>query len=111
MLFNIAIKNLIGAGIRTWLNVFVTSVSIFMIIFSSGMYTGMRQHAMNVSIDTEIAGENLRKLNETVEYSPEKMTPMGRLGKPVEVANAVLFLASDEASYISGHTLSVAGGR
>ena len=56
MLFNIAIKNLIGAGIRTWLNVFVTSVSIFMIIFSSGMYTGMRQHAMNVSIATEIAG-------------------------------------------------------
>ena len=39
MLFNIAIKNLVGAGIRTWLNVFVTSVSIFMIIFSSGMYT------------------------------------------------------------------------
>lgn len=62
-------------------------------------------------IDTEIAGENLRKLNETVEYSPEKMTPLGRLGKPIEVANAVLFLASDEASYISGHTLSVAGGR
>ena len=64
-----------------------------------------------VPIDTEIAGENLRKLNETVEYSPEKMTPLGRLGKPIEVANAVLFLASDEASYISGHTLSVAGGR
>ena len=56
MLFNIAIKNLVGAGIRTWLNVFVTSVSIFMIIFSSGMYTGMKQHAMNVSIYTEIAG-------------------------------------------------------
>jgi len=56
MLFNIAIKNLVGAGIRTWLNVFVTSVSIFMIIFSSGMYTGMKQHAMNVSIETEIAG-------------------------------------------------------
>ncbi len=56
MLFNVAIKNLLGAGIRTWLNVFVTSVSIFMIIFSSGMYSGMREHAMNVSIDTEIAG-------------------------------------------------------
>ncbi len=56
MMFNIAIKNLLGAGIRTWLNVFVTSVSIFMIIFSSGMYSGMREHAMNVSIDTEIAG-------------------------------------------------------
>ena len=56
MLLSIAIKNLIGAGIRTWLNVFVTSVSIFMIIFSSGMYTGMKEHAKNVSIDTEIAG-------------------------------------------------------
>ena len=56
MIFNIAIKNLLGAGIRTWLNVFVTSVSIFMIIFSSGMYSGMMEHAMNVSIDTEIAG-------------------------------------------------------
>jgi ABC-type lipoprotein release transport system permease subunit len=55
MLFNLAIKNLVGAGIRTWLNVFVTSVSIFMIIFISGMYTGMREHAMKISIDTEIA--------------------------------------------------------
>ncbi len=35
---------------------------------------------------------------------------MGRLGKPVEVANAALFLASDEASYITGHSLVVDGG-
>jgi NAD(P)-dependent dehydrogenase (short-subunit alcohol dehydrogenase family) len=39
------------------------------------------------------------------------MTPMGRLGEPSEVADAVLFLATDEASYISGHTIAVAGGR
>ena len=62
-------------------------------------------------IDTERAGAHLRRLNETVEYSPNRMTPMGRLGQPIEIANAVLFLASDEASYITGHTLSVAGGR
>ena len=62
-------------------------------------------------IDTERAGANLRHLNETVDYSPNRMTPLRRLGQPSEVAAAVLFLVSDEASYITGHTLAVAGGR
>ena len=56
MLFKIAIKNLLGAKLRTWLNVFVTSLSFFMIIFFSAMYDGMREHAKQVTIDTEIAG-------------------------------------------------------
>ena len=62
-------------------------------------------------IDTERFGPGLRKLNETVEYSPNHMTPLKRLGQPIEVAHAVLFLASDEASYVTGHTLAVTGGR
>jgi 3-oxoacyl-[acyl-carrier protein] reductase len=62
-------------------------------------------------IDTERAGAMLRRLNETVEYSPNHMTPMRRLGQPAEVAEAVLFLASAEASYITGVTLPVTGGR
>lgn len=37
-------------------------------------------------------------------------TPLGRPGKPIEVAYAVLFLASDEASYITGIELKVDGG-
>ena len=62
-------------------------------------------------IDTERGGPVLRKLNETVEYSPNRMTPLRRLGLPIEIANAVLFLASEEASYITGVTLQVTGGR
>jgi 3-oxoacyl-[acyl-carrier protein] reductase len=36
--------------------------------------------------------------------------PLGRLGKPQDVAHAVLFLASDEASFITGEILDVNGG-
>jgi 3-oxoacyl-[acyl-carrier protein] reductase len=39
-----------------------------------------------------------------------KAIPLGRVGTPEDVANAVAFLASDEASYITGHVLSVNGG-
>lgn len=77
----------------------------------------LAEHRINVNavapgpIDTERFGPGLKRLNQTVEYSPDRMTPLRRLGEPIEVAHAVLFLASDEASYITGHTLAVTGGR
>lgn len=46
---------------------------------------------------------------EMLEYSHSR-TPWPRLGRPMDVANAALFLASDEASYITGENLMVDGG-
>ncbi|GAB53108.1 SDR family NAD(P)-dependent oxidoreductase [Atlantibacter hermannii] len=48
--------------------------------------------------------------NPGVEDALNNSVPMGRLGEPNEVARAVLFLASDESSFVAGHELFVDGG-
>jgi 3-oxoacyl-[acyl-carrier protein] reductase len=57
-----------------------------------------------------IATEMVKKMPEDVLKSMEQKVPVGRLGRPDEIASAYLFLASDEAAYINGTTLSVDGG-
>jgi 3-oxoacyl-[acyl-carrier protein] reductase len=49
-------------------------------------------------------------LPEDLKQTALKLIPLGRIGTPEDVANAVAFLASDEASYITGHVLNVNGG-
>lgn len=56
-----------------------------------------------------IATEMVKKMPEKVIDMMEGKTPLGRLGQPEEIANAYAFLASDEAAFISGATLSVDG--
>ena len=80
---------------------------------------------LTMSVAREVASRNITvnavspgyiETAMTNELSPEmreqmlKYVPLGRVGKDMDVANAVCFLAGDEASYITGHVLNVNGG-
>jgi 3-oxoacyl-[acyl-carrier protein] reductase len=57
-----------------------------------------------------IATTILGSIPERVLHALEEKVPLGRLGKPEEIANTFAFLASDEASYINGAVIEVSGG-
>ena len=57
-----------------------------------------------------IATDMTAALGEEILQQVRKEIPLGRLGDPQDVADAVLFLASDAASFITGHVLTVDGG-
>ena len=62
---------------------------------------------------TPMAYEDARQNGQTIEeYCAEsvKLHPIGHLGKPEDIAYAYLYLASDEASFVTGTTLAVDGG-
>jgi NAD(P)-dependent dehydrogenase (short-subunit alcohol dehydrogenase family) len=74
-----------------------------------------RNIRVNAVAPGTIRTERVRRLPEEPggsEYieAIERMHPMGRLGEPLEVAQAILFLASDDASFITGAILPVDGG-
>ena len=57
---------------------------------------------------TKIAGSAEAAQDFMAQMTPE--IPMGRVGQPEEIARCVLFLASDDAGFMTGQTISVAGG-
>lgn len=57
-----------------------------------------------------IATEMFETIDQAGKDAAIKMIPMARYGDPMDVANAMCFLASDEAAYITGQTIRVNGG-
>lgn len=63
---------------------------------------GVAPHAIETEMSAQWSEERRKEIIASI--------PLGRLGKPEDVAEAVLFLASDEASFITGEILDVNGG-
>jgi 3-oxoacyl-[acyl-carrier protein] reductase len=71
---------------------------------------GSRNITVNAVAPGLIPTDLTKDLPDDLKTASVTMIPLGRWGTPQEVANAVAFLASGEANYITGHVLSVDGG-
>ena len=85
------------------------------IAFTKTMAREMARHKINVNCispgpsNTPLF-EEIGSYNEGIAAALEKAIPFRRLAQPSDIANGVAFLASEEADYVTGQTLSVNGG-
>ncbi|MBX3440984.1 MAG: 3-oxoacyl-[acyl-carrier-protein] reductase [Planctomyces sp.] len=71
---------------------------------------GRRNITVNAVAPGFIETDMTQAVRNAAESKIKDSVPLRRLGKPEDIAGAVLFLAGDEASYITGHVLTVDGG-
>jgi 2-hydroxycyclohexanecarboxyl-CoA dehydrogenase len=86
------------------------------IAFTKTVARETARHRINVNCvcpgpsDTPLFQKEFAAVNPKLAESLKRVIPWGRLGVPDDVAPAVVFLASDDAGFITGQTLSVSGG-
>jgi len=69
----------------------------------------------NINVNAVAPGRIVTQMTEIIDLESQeeakRQTPLGRFGKPIDIARAVLFLVSESADYITGETMVIDGGR
>ncbi len=84
--------------------------------FTRGLAMNLGMYNVNVNavapslIEAEALKQGMGEMWEPVSQDAAGRYPLGRIGKPIDVANCILFLSSDEASFITGQIIEVSGG-
>ena len=106
---NLGVSNTTRAAVSGWAKTLSNEVAPYKITVNNILPGPTRTDRL-----TEILEVNRKKANITMEEAENnylKDVPVGRFADPKETAYAAVFLASEQASYITGHSLPVDGGR
>jgi len=95
VIFKLALRNILGAGLRTWLNVLVLSLAFVVIIWLQGLIQGMNDEAMTTMIDMEYGGGQYWHQN----YDPYDPLTLEDSHAPLSPALAAL-VAKSQASAV-----------
>src|SRR6202795_627086 len=123
----LCIQQVIGSMLKQRWGRIINVTSVFGQMGQAGQanYAASKAGLIGLAMAREVASRNITcnavapgfietsmtaALSEEFRQSAVKTIPLGRVGSPVDVASAVCFLASDDASYITGHVLNVNGG-
>lgn len=108
-LHGLGVSNTIRAAVANWSKTIATELAPFGITVNNVLPGATETDRLN----SIVANKASKKGKEVKEIRDEMLAeiPMGRFGKPEEIANAVAFLASPAAAYITGTQITVDGGR
>ncbi|MEO8528101.1 MAG: SDR family oxidoreductase [Pseudolysinimonas sp.] len=101
-----AVRGVVGSAVYSAVKGAVSSLT-----WQQSNELGRQGVRVNAVIPGAVPTEGAQALVDEAGYERRKQaTPLGRLGQPEDIANAVSFLVSEDASYVNGHLLAVEGG-
>lgn len=105
----LGVSNTIRAAVANWSKTLASEVASFGITVNNVLPGATSTQRLQSIISNK--SKNTGNTENTITHEMESEIPMGRFADPSEIANAIAFLASPAASYITGINLPVDGGR